>query len=47
MAKNKQANIEVMMVEEFGFHKSDYSLIGKAMATFLSFATFGFLRLLS
>jgi len=47
MAKNKEAMVDVMMVEELGLHESDDSPIGKAVATFLSFATFGFLPLLS
>ena len=47
MAKNKEAMVDVMMVEELGLHESDHSPIGNAVATFISFATFGFLPLLS
>ena len=47
MAKNKEAMVDVMMVEELGLHESNDSPIGNAVATFISFATFGFLPLLS
>ncbi len=45
IAKNQDAWIEIMMVEELGIIESDESPIKNAVATFLSFAVFGFVPL--
>lgn len=43
IAKDKKAWVDTMMVEELGIMPNDDSPIGSAIATFLSFAIFGFL----
>ena len=47
MAKNKETIVDIMMVEELGLHESNDSPYGNAVATFLSFVTFGFVPLSS
>lgn len=43
VAKDKKSWVDTMMVEELGIMPSDESPVGNAVATFLSFAIFGFL----
>jgi len=43
IAKDKKAWVDTMMVEELGIMPRDESPIANALATFLSFAVFGFL----
>jgi VIT1/CCC1 family predicted Fe2+/Mn2+ transporter len=47
VSKHRDAWVDIMMVEELGIVKSDESPLGSALATFASFATFGFLPLLA
>lgn len=47
ISKNKKAWVDIMMVEELGIVESDESAVGNAVATFLSFAVFGFVPLLA
>ncbi len=47
ISKNKKAWVDVMMVEELGIVESDGSPVGNAIATFLSFAIFGFVPLVA
>jgi VIT1/CCC1 family predicted Fe2+/Mn2+ transporter len=47
IAKNPKAWVDIMMVEELGILGSDESPLGNALATFLSFAVFGFVPLLT
>ena len=46
-AKKKEVIVDVMMVEELGLFEDDGSPLGNAVATFLSFVTFGFVPLVS
>ncbi len=43
IAKDKESWVDTMMIEELGIIPSDESPLGNALATFLSFAVFGFL----
>lgn len=43
IAKDKESWVDTMMVEELGIVPNDESPMGNALATFLSFAIFGFL----
>ena len=43
IAKDKESWVDTMMIEELGIMPSDESPLGNALATFLSFAVFGFL----
>ncbi len=43
IAKNKEAWIDIMMVEELGIIQEDESPLKNALVTFLSFITFGFI----
>jgi len=43
IAKDKEAWVDTMMVEELGIMPSDESPLKNALATFFAFATFGFL----
>lgn len=45
ISKYKQAWIDIMMVEELGILESEESPLGNAVATFFSFAIFGFIPL--
>lgn len=47
LAKHKEAWVDVMMVEELGILEDDNSPWGNAIATFLSFALFGFIPLVA
>ena len=47
LSKNRKAWIDIMMVEELGIVSSDESPLKNALATFLSFAIFGFIPLLT
>jgi VIT1/CCC1 family predicted Fe2+/Mn2+ transporter len=47
LSKNRDAWVDVMMVEELGILGSDDSPIRNALATFFSFAVFGFVPLLT
>ncbi|MBR9699787.1 hypothetical protein GOV09_04995 [Candidatus Woesearchaeota archaeon] len=47
MSKNKKAWIDLHLIEELGIVESDESPIKNAIATFLSFAVFGFIPLLA
>ena len=47
LSKNRKAWVDVMMVEELGIISSDESPLKNAVATFLSFAVFGFVPLLA
>jgi VIT1/CCC1 family predicted Fe2+/Mn2+ transporter len=47
LAKNRKAWVDVMMVEELGIVGSDESPLKNAVATFFSFAVFGFVPLLT
>jgi len=47
IAKNPKAWVDIMMVEELGIVGSDESPLGNALATFFSFAVFGFVPLLT
>ncbi len=46
LAKHPEVMVDTMMVIELGILEDDSSPIGNAIATFVSFATFGFLPLL-
>ncbi len=43
ISKDKKAWVDTMMVEELGIMQSDESPVANAIATFISFAAFGFL----
>ncbi|PKL05674.1 MAG: hypothetical protein CVV53_08300, partial [Spirochaetae bacterium HGW-Spirochaetae-9] len=43
IAKDKESWVDTMMIEELGIMPNDESPLGNALATFLSFAVFGFL----
>ncbi len=47
IAKNPKAWVDIMMVEELGIVPSEESPLGNAVATFLSFAAFAFVPLLT
>ncbi len=47
LAKHPKAWVDIMMVEELGIVASSESPLGNALATFLSFAVFGFVPLLT
>lgn len=47
LSKNKKAWVEVMMVEELGILESKESPLKNAIVTFLSFAIFGFVPLIT
>ncbi len=47
LARNKEAWIDVMMVEELGILQSDESPVGNALVTFFSFGAFGIVPLLA
>ena len=47
LAKNPKAWVDIMMVEELGIVGSDESPFANAVATFFSFAVFGFVPLLT
>ena len=47
LSKNREAWVDVMMVEELGIISSDESPLKNALATFFSFAVFGFVPLLT
>lgn len=47
IAKNPRAWVDIMMVEELGIVGGEDSPLGNAMATFFSFALFGFIPLLT
>ncbi len=47
IAKNKKAWVDIMMVEELGIIEANESPLKNAVATFLSFAVFGFVPLLA
>ena len=47
IAKNKDAWVDIMMVEELGIIESDESPLKNAIATFSSFSVFGFIPLLA
>jgi VIT1/CCC1 family predicted Fe2+/Mn2+ transporter len=47
IARHKHAWIDIMMVEELGIVESDESPVQHAIATFMSFAVFGFVPLLA
>lgn len=47
VARNPKAWVDIMMVEELGIVGSDESPLANAVATFLSFAVFGFVPLLT
>ena len=47
LSKNRKAWVDVMMVEELGIISSDESPMRNAVATFLSFAVFGFVPLVA
>jgi VIT1/CCC1 family predicted Fe2+/Mn2+ transporter len=47
ISKNRKAWVDIMMVEELGIVSSDESPLKNALATFLSFALFGFIPLLT
>jgi VIT1/CCC1 family predicted Fe2+/Mn2+ transporter len=46
-SKNKKAWVDIMMVEELGIVETDESPLKNALATFLSFAFFGFVPLIA
>jgi vacuolar iron transporter family protein len=47
ISRNPKAWVDIMMVEELGIVGSEESPLGNALATFLSFAVFGFIPLLT
>lgn len=47
ISKNRKVWVDIMMVEELGIVSSDESPLKNALATFLSFASFGFIPLLT
>lgn len=47
IAKNRESWIDTMMVEELGILPNEDSPLGNALATFLSFGTFGFLPIVA
>lgn len=47
VAKHREAWVDIMMVEELGILESDESPLKNAVATFCSFAVFGFVPLLA
>jgi len=47
VSRDRDAWVDIMMVEELGILPADASPLGNALATFLSFAAFGFLPLLA
>ena len=47
IAKHKKAWLDIMMLEELGIVESDESPIRNAVATFISFAAFGFVPLIA
>ena len=47
LAKNKEAWIDIMMVEELGLIPDDESPVKNAIVTFISFALFGIIPLVA
>lgn len=47
ISRNHEAWVDIMMVEELGIMRSSESPLANAFATFLSFATFGFVPLVA